>query len=118
MNVNYIGPVGMDARHPATRGCDFSGFPDSCYLVEVSDTAGVKGPIIEGDVLVVDEQRYPHHDDFIIVSIGHHSRLHRTVRMGDRMLAIPMLGPRNTFPVTQEIFRGVVICQHRRFFYV
>ena len=118
MNVNYIGPVGMDVRHPATCGCDFSGFPDSCYLVEVSDTAGVKGPIIEGDVLVVDEHRYPHHDDFIIVNSGCHSRLHRTVRMGDRMLAIPMLGPRNTFPITQEIFRGVVICQHRRFFYV
>lgn len=118
MDVNYIGPVGMDTSHPVTHGCDFSGFPDSCYLVEVSDTAGVEGPIIEGDLLVVDEQRYPHHDDFIIVNIGRHSKLHRMVSMGDRVLAIPMLGPRNAIAITPDIFRGVVICQHRRFFYI
>ena len=116
MDVNYIGPIGMDVYHSATGGCDLSGFPDSCYLVEVGDAAGVEGPIIEGDLLVVDEQRCPHHDDVIVVNTGGSSRLHRTVRVGDRILAIPMVGPRNAFPITQEIFRGVVVCQHRRCF--
>ncbi|WP_378109857.1 hypothetical protein [Chromohalobacter sarecensis] len=37
------------------RGYDVSQFSSGCYLVEVSEDAGVEGPIIEGDVLVVAE---------------------------------------------------------------
>ncbi|MCK0745453.1 hypothetical protein [Chromohalobacter nigrandesensis] len=42
------------STHPAMRGYDVSQFSSGCYLVEVSEDAGVEGPIIEGDVLVVD----------------------------------------------------------------
>lgn len=118
MDVNYIGPIGMDAHHPATRGCDFSGFPGSCYLVEVSAEAGIAGPIIEGDLLIVDEQRSPHHDDLIIANVGKRAQLHRIVRMADRLWAIPLVGARSSFQLTQDAFRGVVVCQHRRYTYI
>ncbi|ABE58763.1 hypothetical protein [Chromohalobacter israelensis] len=66
MRVHYVGPLVADLDHPAMRGYDASQFPSSCYLVEIGDDGGIEGPLIEGDVLVVDEQRPAGHADLVV----------------------------------------------------
>lgn len=40
MRVNYLGPFVGDI-HPAVKGKSRRRYPSSCYLVEVSDEAGI-----------------------------------------------------------------------------
>ncbi|MDI5920436.1 hypothetical protein QLQ86_06530 [Halomonas sp. LR5S13] len=66
MRVNYLGPLCAGISHPALEGYDLKRFKPTCYLVEVSEEAGVFGPLREGDLLVVDEQKPAQHADLVI----------------------------------------------------
>ncbi|QOR38220.1 hypothetical protein HNO52_06620 [Billgrantia diversa] len=66
--MNYLGPL-CAGMHPAMEGLNLKHFRASCYLVEVSDEAGVNGPIMEGDQLVVDEARPVRHADLVVAEL-------------------------------------------------
>ncbi len=69
MRVNYLGPAIPGLTNPCVSTLGIKEISPQCYLVEVSDEAGVNGEIIEGDVLVVDESRPVQHDDLTVVDI-------------------------------------------------
>ncbi|MCK0744128.1 hypothetical protein [Chromohalobacter nigrandesensis] len=116
MRVNYLGPLikRRGATHPAMRGYDISQFPPGCYLVEVSEDAGVEGPIIEGDVLVVDEQRPAQHADLVVMDWQGETLLFSSHRIGGRLRLMPTAGPRESLWARQSDLRGVVVSQARR----
>ncbi|GAA0587522.1 hypothetical protein ACFQH5_16745 [Halomonas salifodinae] len=115
MRLNYLGPACLGINHPALEGYDLSRFRPSCYLVEVSAEAGVDGPVIEGDVLVVDEARAPGHADLVVAEVEGEQRLFRTHRIGGRMRLMPTAGPRESIWARQLDLRGVVVSQARRY---
>ncbi|OAZ99738.1 hypothetical protein [Halomonas sp. G11] len=57
MRVTYLGPAVVGIDHPAVAEMDRRKFTPSCFLVEISEEAHPGGPLMEGDVLVVDEAR-------------------------------------------------------------
>lgn len=107
MRVNYLGPCQL-AEHPAFAGVDIRQLPPSCYLVEVSAEAGIDGPIIEGDLLVVDEARPVEHADLVIAELDGEQRLFRSHRIGGAYRLIPAGGGQGHFARAQEC-RGVVV---------
>lgn len=107
MRVNYLGPCQL-AEHLALAGIDSDQLPSSCYLVEVSDEAGVDGPIIEGDVLVVDEARPVEHADLVVVDLDGEQRLFRSHRIGGSYRLMPAGGGQGHFASAQSC-RGVVV---------
>lgn len=111
MKLNYIGPLCVGPEHPAVSHLMESAakLPPSCYLVEVSAEAGVDGPVIEGDVLVVDEARPVQHADLVVVQAGHALRLCRSHRIGGQFRLLPTAGPRDGFFARQQDCRGVVV---------
>lgn len=111
MRVNYLGPL-QGMQHPALSGRDVSDHPPSCYLVEVSDEAGVDGPVIEGDVLVVDESRPVEHAGLVVVEIESQYRLYRSHRIGGSYRLMPACGGQGHFARVHDC-RGVVV-QHLR----
>lgn len=113
MRVTYLGPAVLGHDHPALENQDMSQYPPSCYLVEVSDEAGVEGPVIEGDVLVVDEARAPGHADLVVAEVEGEQRLFRTHRIGGTFRLLPTLGPRHSLPARPRDLRGVVVRQVR-----
>ncbi|SDG22178.1 hypothetical protein SAMN05216571_106155 [Onishia taeanensis] len=115
MRVNYLGPVCMGIEHPALDGYDLTRFGLSCFLVEVSAEAGVAGSLIEGDLLVVDEQKPAQHDDLVIVEVEGEQRLFSSLRVGGRLRLIPTAGPRESIWARQAQLRGVVVRQARRY---
>lgn len=115
MRVKYLGPVGMAIDHPALAGYDLTRFRASCYLVEVSEEAGVGGPLMEGDLLVVDEQKPTQHADLVIVDVDGEQRLFNSHRIGGRVRLMPTAGPRESLWARQSDLRGVVVSQARRY---
>lgn len=114
MRVNYLGPLCMGIDHAALEGQNASAYGASCYLVEVSPEAGVDGPLIEGDVLVVDEARPAQHDDLVIVEVDGEQRLFNSLRVGGQLRLIPTAGPRESIWARQAELRGVVVRQARQ----
>jgi len=110
MRVNYLGPC-LFAKHPAMADLDHCRRP-SCYLVEVSAEAGVEGPIIEGDVLVVDEALPVQHADLVVVETGEGLRLFRSHRIGGSFRLLPASGGQGR-KARPELCRGVVVHRAR-----
>ncbi|MGJ7459337.1 hypothetical protein [Halomonas sp. RA08-2] len=106
MKVNYLGPVGL-VDHPALAMTAAEFLPASCFLVEVSDEAGVEGPVIEGDLLVVDELRPVQHSDLVVVEVENQYRLFKSHRIGGRYRLLPASGGRGHFAQYMSC-RGVV----------
>lgn len=115
MRLNYLGPVCLGLDHPALESYDLSRFRPTCYLVEVSEDAGVGGPLMEGDLLVVDEQKPVQHDDLVVMELDGEQRLFRCHRIGGRMRLISTAGPRESIWARQSDLRGVVVSQARRY---
>ncbi|SDK78115.1 hypothetical protein SAMN05661010_00060 [Modicisalibacter muralis] len=115
MVVNYLGPLVAGIDHPALRGYDVNQFAPSCYLVEIGEEAGVDGPLIEGDVLVVDEARTAQHDDLVIVDCDEEQRLYQAFRLGGSLLLIPPRDRSGSIRARQNMLRGVVVSQARRY---
>ncbi|MDT0501625.1 MULTISPECIES: S24 family peptidase [unclassified Halomonas] len=113
MRVNYLGPACLGIDHPALEGYDLSRFRPSCYLVEVSEDAGVGGPLMEGDLLVVDEQKPAQHDDLVVVELDGEQRLFSSHRIGGRMRLIPTAGPKESIWARHSDLRGVVVRKAR-----
>ncbi|RCV89709.1 S24 family peptidase [Billgrantia montanilacus] len=114
MRVNYLGPL-IAGMHPAMEGLNLKQFRASCYLVEVSDEAGVNGPIMEGDLLVVDEARKVGHADLVVAELEGEQRLFRTHRIGGAYRLLPTAGPRQSVIARVSDLRGVVVSQTRRY---
>jgi SOS-response transcriptional repressor LexA len=114
MRVNYLGPACLGIDHPALEGYDLSGFKPTCYLMEVSEDAGVGGPLMEGDLLVVDEQKPAQHAD-LVVELDGEQRLFSSHRIGGRMRLMPTAGPSESIWARQSDLRGVVVSQARRY---
>lgn len=111
MRIHYLGPLCLGIKHPALAGHELSNYPTSCYLVEVSAEAGVDGPVIEGDVLVVDEARAPGHADLVVAEMEGEQRLFRTHRIGGAFRLLPTAGPRHSLTARARDLRGVVVKQ-------
>lgn len=109
MRVNYLSPVCLGIDHPALEGYNLSRFRPTCYLVEVSEDAGIGGPLVEGDLLVVDEQKTAQHDDLVVMELDSEQRLFRCHRIGGRMRLVPTAGPKESFWARQSDLRGVVV---------
>ncbi|EWH00554.1 LexA family protein [Halomonas sp. BC04] len=114
MRVNYLGPL-CAGIHPAMEGYNLGQFPPSCYLVEVSDEAGVSGPIMEGDLLVVDEAKTVGHADLVVAEFEGEQRLFRTHRIGGAYRLLHTVGPKNSIIARARDLRGVVVSQARRY---
>lgn len=115
MRVNYVGPLVLGIKHPALAGYDLTQFTPTCYLVEVSEDAGVEGPLVEGDLLVVDEAKIVQHADLVIVERDQEFSLYSSMRIGGRMRLIPPFGPDGSFFAKPDEVRGVVVSQARRY---
>ena len=115
MRVNYLGPLCAGIDHPALAGYDLTRFAPTCYLVEVSDEAGVAGPLMEGDLLVVDEQKTAQHADLVIVDVEGGQRLFSSHRIGGQLWMIPPVDRSGSFPARQSELRGVVVSQARQY---
>jgi len=112
MQLTYLGPLCAGLSHPVAAEIDAECFPASCYAVEVCDGAGVAGPIIEGDVLVVDEARPVQHADLVVVETGEGLRLFQSHRIGGRFRLVPASGGQGHL-AQPETCRGVVVRQTR-----
>jgi len=112
MKVTYLGPVVAIADHPAIQEMPVSDLPASCFLVEVSDEAGVDGEIIEGDVLVIDENRIPEHGDLVLGCDEGDMRIYHSHRIGGFLRLIPV-GGGHSVTVSVIDCTGVVI-RHSR----
>lgn len=112
MRLIYLGPVTLGIDHPALDGVDCAGYSRSCFAVEVTTEAGVHGPVIEGDVLLVDEARSLGHDDFVVVEMDDALHLYRTFRVGSRYRLLPPNGGTGLM-ATSRMVRGVVVHQAR-----
>lgn len=108
MFLTYLGPLCEGLAHPVAAEIDAERFPPSCYLVEVSAEAGVEGPVIEGDVLMVDESRPPRHDDLVVVATGEGLRLYRSHRLGGGARLVPAGGGQGRMADPRDC-RGVVV---------
>jgi len=115
MQVNYVGPLCLGIDHPALEGYDTSRFGPSCYLVEVPEQAGVSGPLMEGDVLIVEEGRVPQHDDLVIAQVEDEQCLFHAFRIGGGLLLVPPLDRSGSLPARRSDLRGVVVSQARRY---
>ena len=112
MQLTYLGPLCVGLSHPVAAEIDPARFPPSCYLVEVRDGAGVAGPIIEGDVLVVDEARPVQHADLVTVETDEGLRLFQSHRIGGRFRLVPASGGEGHL-ADPDTCRGVVVRQAR-----
>ncbi|SFH34975.1 LexA family protein [Modicisalibacter xianhensis] len=115
MRVTYLGPLIAGLQHPALHGYDLSHFSPSCFLVEVKEGAGLDGPLIEGDMLVVDEGRTPQHNDLVIALVEEEQCLFHAFRIGGSLLLIPPRGRDGAVPARWVDLRGVVVSQARRY---
>jgi SOS-response transcriptional repressor LexA len=107
MKVTYLRPCrAVDA--PALAELVPETLPASCYLVEVSAEAGIEGPLIEGDVLVVDEARPVQHADLVVVDEACELRLFRSHRIGGGFYLVPAGGGQG-MAVSADHCCGVVV---------
>ncbi|WP_110710513.1 hypothetical protein [Salinicola sp. CR57] len=114
MQVQYLGPLMMGLGHPALAGYDLGSFPPSCFAVELKEGAGFDGPLIEGDVLIVDEDRMIGNEDLMIAKVEGEHLLVRAWRIGGRVRLIPLHGRESLF-AREEMLLGVVVSQARRY---
>ncbi len=112
MRLTYLGPLAIGIDHPALAGVDCDGYSPNCFAVEVGPEAGVHGPVIEGDVLVVDESHSLGHDDLAVVEMDDALHLYKTFRVGSRYRLLPLNGG-NGLMATARMVRGVVVHQAR-----
>ena len=112
MQLTYLGPLCAGLSHPVASEIDAARFPPSCYAVEVCDGAGVSGPIIEGDLLVVDEARPVQHADLVVMETVEGLRLFRSHRIGGSFRMVPASGGEGLI-ARPSLCRGVVVRQAR-----
>lgn len=114
MQASYLGPANDCRCHPSLRPYDTGPFPPTCYLLQASASAGVLGPVIEGDVLVVDEARMPCHGDLVAVMHQQEIELFEAIALGPRY-RYRRVGGRETMRVPVEQLKGVVVSLVRRY---
>ncbi|OHV11182.1 hypothetical protein BH688_07605 [Kushneria phosphatilytica] len=61
----------------------------SCFAVYLHESAGIKGPIIEGDILVVNESLTPGHGDLVVAEVEGFQQLYRLWRPSARWRLLP-----------------------------
>ncbi|MBS8268595.1 hypothetical protein DYI26_07615 [Halomonas litopenaei] len=115
MRVNSLGPACLGIEHPALEGYDLTRFRPSCFLVEGSEEAGVSGPLVEGDLLVVDEQKHAQHADLVVVEVHGEQRLFSSHCVGGQMRLMSTAGPRESLWARRTDLRGVVVSQVRSY---
>ena len=109
MRVNYLGPLLVSNDHPAVQEMPVSDLPASCFLVEVSPEAGVDGELIEGDVLVADENCVAAHGDLVLArDASQQLRAYHSHRIGGCLRLMPVGGGQS---VTASVVQcaGVVV---------
>lgn len=104
----------MGLGHPALFGYDLARFPASCFAVELMENAGCDGPLIEGDVLIADENRMIGNDDLAVAKVEGEHLLARVWRIGGRVRLIPLSGRESLF-AREDMLLGVVVSQARRY---
>lgn len=109
--MNYLGPAFPGLTNPCVSTLDFRDIPPECFLVEVSDEAGVGGEIQEGDVMLVDERRPIQHGDLAVMKVEGQLRLFRSHRIGGSFRLIPAGGGQGMFAKPEDC-RGVVVGTH------
>lgn len=114
MRVQYLGPLCMGLSHPSLRGCDLQQFSSDCYAVSVGEEAGVDGPLMEGDVLIIDEARVPSHGDLVLAEVESEHRLFHYWRPGYRTLLRSVSGGRSHF-AGADCVRGVIVSLLRQY---
>lgn len=110
MKVKYLGPAFPGLTNPCVSTLGILNIPPECFLVEVSEEAGIGGEIQEGDVMLVDEHRPLQHDDLAVMEVEGQLRLFRSHRIGGNFRLIPAIGGQGIFARSNEV-RGVVIHQ-------
>lgn len=114
MQAHYLGPVDDGRCHLSLPPCDTGPLPPTCYLIQACAGAGVRGPVIEGDVLVVDEARVPCHGDLVAVMHQQEIELFEAIALGPRY-RYRRVGGRETMRVPVEQLKGVVVSLVRRY---
>ncbi|OLO05094.1 hypothetical protein [Salinicola socius] len=113
MKVTYLGPVAECADHPAIQEMPVSDLPASSFLVEVAPDAGVDGELIEGDVLVGDENRIAEYGDVVLACDEcDEMRAYHSHRIGGYLRLVPM-GGGQAVPATSLDCVGVVVRRAR-----
>lgn len=82
--------------------------------MELREGAGFEGPLIEGDVLIVDESRMVSNEDLAIAKLEGEHLLARVWRIGGRVRLVPLRGRESLF-AREDMLLGVVISQARRY---
>lgn len=111
MRVNYLGPAFPGLTNPCVSTLGFCEIPPECFLVEVSEEAGVGGEIQEGDVMLVDERRPIQHGDLAVMEVEGQLRLFLSHRIGGSFRLTPAGGGQGMFAKPEDC-RGVVVA-HR-----
>ncbi|GEN25410.1 hypothetical protein HCU01_33590 [Halomonas cupida] len=111
MRVDYLGPAFPGLTNPCVSTLGFREIPPECFLVEVSDEAGIGGEIQEGDLMLVDERRPIQHGDLAVMDVEGQLRLFRSHRIGGNFRLIPAGGGQGMFAKPSDV-RGVVV-HHR-----
>ncbi|MBY5969902.1 hypothetical protein [Halomonas denitrificans] len=108
MRVNYLGPAIPGLTNPCVSTLGIKDISPRCYLVEVSDEAGIDGEIMEGDVLVVDESAPLCHGDLAVLEVERQLRLFYSHRIGGSHYVMEVGGGDEMFAKVKD-FRGVVV---------
>lgn len=82
--------------------------------MELREGAGFEGPLIEGDVLIVDESRMVSNEDLAIAKLEGEHLLARVWRIGGRVRLVPLRDRESLF-AREDMLLGVVISQARRY---
>ena len=113
MKVNYLGPVAECADHPAIQEMPVSDLPCSSFLVEVAQDAGIDGELMEGDVLVADENRITEYGDVVLACDEYDEmRAYHSHRVGGYLRLVPM-GGGEAVPASALDCVGVVVRRGR-----
>lgn len=113
MKVTYLGPVAECADHPAIQEMPVSDLPFSSFLVEVAPDAGIDGELMEGDVLVADENRIAEYGDLVLACDEcDEMRAYHSHRIGGYLRLVPM-GGGQAVPATSLDCVGVVVRRAR-----
>lgn len=114
MHVQYLAPLCLGLNHPTLRDYDLSRFSSDCYAVSIGEGAGVDGPLMEGDVLIVDEARVPSHGDLVLAEVESEQQLFHYWRPGYRTLLRPVNGSRSHH-AQADCLKGVVVSLFRQY---
>ncbi|WP_322528539.1 hypothetical protein R5R73_01255 [Salinicola sp. LHM] len=113
MKVSYLGPVAAASDHPAIQEMPVSDLPATSFLVEVAPGAGVDGELIEGDVLVADENRIAKYGDLILACDEYDEmRAYHSHRIGGYLRLVPV-GGGQVVPASMLDCVGVVVRRAR-----